>query len=275
MSLYVLPHPSFQARKACLAARSYHEMIGPFRAKGLASSPNTLFYIELSTQYRQWITCSNFQISLCFCERDVGFIHHRADKYPSRKTPSHKVTLLPAMAFSSFRRRVFGHEKEETNGDEITSSAENVEGVLGSECKGADDAPHIQPVATPDSEKASPEATSGQDSGEEYFGDDDPVLRDIPWHVWRIVSFHDDPTEQTLTFRYFVLTFLFLIPGAFLSQLSSYRTTYAPYSVFFVQPIMLGHGSPRFFLRRRSGFLSLDTVSTLTQAHGIQKSMSS
>jgi hypothetical protein len=130
---------------------------------------------------------------------------------------------------------VFGHEKEEANGDEITSSAENVEGVLGSECKGADDAPHIQPVATPDSEKASPEATSGQDSGEEHFGDDDPVLRDIPWHVRRIVSFHDDPTEQTLTFRYFVLTILFLIPGAFLSQLSSYRTTYAPYSVFFVQ----------------------------------------
>jgi hypothetical protein len=67
------------------------------------------------------------------------------------------------------------------------------------------------------------------------FADGDPAVRDIPWTVRRIVSLHDDPTLPTITFRYFVLTFLFIIPGAFLSQMAHYRTTYAPYSIFFVQ----------------------------------------
>jgi len=64
---------------------------------------------------------------------------------------------------------------------------------------------------------------------------DDPAIRDIPFNVRRIVSFDDDPTLPTLTFRYFVLTLLFVIPGAFLSQMSHYRTNAAPYSIFFVQ----------------------------------------
>jgi hypothetical protein len=67
------------------------------------------------------------------------------------------------------------------------------------------------------------------------FADDDPAVRDIPSTVRRIVSLHDDPTLPTLTFRYFILTFLFVVPGAFLSQLSHFRTNYAPYSVLFVQ----------------------------------------
>jgi hypothetical protein len=49
------------------------------------------------------------------------------------------------------------------------------------------------------------------------------------------VSLHDDPSLSTLTFRYFLLTILFVSPGTFFAQLSSFRTTYAPYSVFFVQ----------------------------------------
>jgi hypothetical protein len=71
--------------------------------------------------------------------------------------------------------------------------------------------------------------------GEENVADDDPVLRDLPWHVRRVVSLHDDTTLPTITFRYFVLTFLFIAPGAFLAQLNVFRTTYAPYSIFFVQ----------------------------------------
>jgi hypothetical protein len=67
------------------------------------------------------------------------------------------------------------------------------------------------------------------------FADDDPVVKDIPWTVRKIVSLHDDPTLPTLTFRYFVLTIFFVSPGAFLSQMSHFRTTYAPYSVLFVQ----------------------------------------
>ena len=73
------------------------------------------------------------------------------------------------------------------------------------------------------------------DGEEEVVSEDDPRIKDIPPYVRRIVSLHDDPTEPTLTFRYFILTILFVAPGAFLSQMAHYRTTYAPYSVFFVQ----------------------------------------
>ncbi|CAG9936221.1 unnamed protein product [Clonostachys rosea f. rosea IK726] len=78
---------------------------------------------------------------------------------------------------------------------------------------------------------------TSQASGEseEALDSDDPRLKDIPAYVRRVVSFTDDPELPTLTFRYFVLTILFVIPGAFLSMMSHYRTTYAPYSVFFVQ----------------------------------------
>lgn len=70
---------------------------------------------------------------------------------------------------------------------------------------------------------------------EEAVTEDDPRVKDIPPYVRRIVSFKDDTTEPTLTFRYFLLTILFVAPGAFLSQMAHFRTTYAPYSVFFVQ----------------------------------------
>ncbi|KAG6008283.1 hypothetical protein E4U21_004745 [Claviceps maximensis] len=70
---------------------------------------------------------------------------------------------------------------------------------------------------------------------EEVVTEDDARIRDIPGFVRRVVSFTDDPSEPTLTFRYFLLTILFVAPGAFLSQMAHFRTTYAPYSVFFVQ----------------------------------------
>ncbi|KAI0201967.1 OPT oligopeptide transporter protein-domain-containing protein [Astrocystis sublimbata] len=65
--------------------------------------------------------------------------------------------------------------------------------------------------------------------------EDDPEISELPPEVRRVVSLHDDTTLPTLTFRYFVLSLLFVIPGAFLSQINTFRTTYAPYSVFFVQ----------------------------------------
>lgn len=70
---------------------------------------------------------------------------------------------------------------------------------------------------------------------EDGFDDNDPRIQDIPSYVRRVVSFSDDPTLPTLTFRYFLLTIIFVVPGAFLSMMSHYRTTYAPYSIFFVQ----------------------------------------
>ncbi|PHH62444.1 hypothetical protein CDD81_7163 [Ophiocordyceps australis] len=63
----------------------------------------------------------------------------------------------------------------------------------------------------------------------------DPRIAPLPGYVRRVVSLVDDVSEPTLTFRYFVLTVLFVAPGAFLSQMAHFRTTYAPYSVFFVQ----------------------------------------
>lgn len=77
--------------------------------------------------------------------------------------------------------------------------------------------------------------TAISSGSEDAFDEDDPRVKDIPEYVKRVVSFSDDPLLPTLTFRYFVLTIFFVAPGAFMSQLNSYRTTYAPYSVFFVQ----------------------------------------
>jgi hypothetical protein len=86
----------------------------------------------------------------------------------------------------------------------------------------------------PSNEKT-PEYFAEEKGAEDQLPDDDPTLRDIPWHVRRVVSLEDDPTLPVITFRYFVLTVLFIAPGAFLSQLNEFRTTYAPYSIFFVQ----------------------------------------
>ncbi|KAJ5539223.1 Oligopeptide transporter OPT superfamily [Penicillium frequentans] len=63
----------------------------------------------------------------------------------------------------------------------------------------------------------------------------DPEIAALPLQVRQIINLTDDPTLPTITFRYFVLSALFVIPGAFLSQMSHFRTTSAPYSVFFVQ----------------------------------------
>lgn len=81
------------------------------------------------------------------------------------------------------------------------------------------------------------ELKSGRESDvdSDTFLADDPAIKDIPPAVRRIVSLTDNPEELTITFRYFVLTILFVAPGAFLSQMSYFRTTSAPYSVFFVQ----------------------------------------
>jgi len=144
------------------------------------------------------------------------------------------------MPLSTLRKRLFGSEHidvdpQSTDPDDITSNISGTANTSGSEPKTTDDMPRIETLAVSDPEKASPKVSVGPDNTNGQFGDDDPVLRDIPWHVRRVISLKDDPTEPTLTFRYFILTLLFVIPGAFLSQMSTYRTTYAPYSVFFVQ----------------------------------------
>jgi hypothetical protein len=83
-------------------------------------------------------------------------------------------------------------------------------------------------------EKAQAQAEAQEVNGEDAPEIDD-TINELPWAVRRVVSLHDDTTLPTITFRYFLLVFLFVSPGAFLEQINQYRTTSAPYSIFFVQ----------------------------------------
>ncbi|KAL1592371.1 OPT superfamily [Paraconiothyrium brasiliense] len=60
-------------------------------------------------------------------------------------------------------------------------------------------------------------------------------LRELPRIVRSIVSLEDDPSSPTITFRYFLLCFLFVPPGAILFQMGIFRTTASAYPVLFVQ----------------------------------------
>lgn len=79
------------------------------------------------------------------------------------------------------------------------------------------------------------EASSRELPDGDHISQIDDANNELPWAVRRVVSLHDDPTLPTITFRYFILVILFVTPGAFLAQLNEYRTTSAPYSIFFVQ----------------------------------------
>ncbi|KAJ5661660.1 uncharacterized protein N7477_009276 [Penicillium maclennaniae] len=76
---------------------------------------------------------------------------------------------------------------------------------------------------------------------------EDPEIAALPLQVRQLVNLTDDPTLPTMTFRYFVLSAIFVIPGAFLSQMSYFRTTSATYSVFFVQ--IASHYAGHFLAR--------------------------
>ncbi|KAF2489538.1 putative OPT oligopeptide transporter [Lophium mytilinum] len=93
------------------------------------------------------------------------------------------------------------------------------------------------PVET-GNEKLDPEiAVDPNDSTAKHEAEEDlePDVLELPLTVRRIVNLEDDPTLPTLTFRYFVLTVLFISPGAVLYQMGIYRTTASPYSILFVQ----------------------------------------
>ena len=75
----------------------------------------------------------------------------------------------------------------------------------------------------------------GETAAIEQESHDNPEIAALPLQVRQLINLTDDPALPTITFRYFVLSALFVIPGAFLSQMSYFRTTKAPYSVFFVQ----------------------------------------
>ncbi|CAN6597051.1 oligopeptide transporter 1 [Trichomonascus vanleenenianus] len=93
----------------------------------------------------------------------------------------------------------------------------------------------VEPQLSDDTKSTDKDIEVGSPSSisEEEFLDED--VRQLPKIVREIVSLEDDPTIPVLTFRFYVLSILFIIPGAFISTMSSYRTTSAAYSIFFVQ----------------------------------------
>lgn len=116
----------------------------------------------------------------------------------------------------SLHKRFFSRGKGEVTSETDPAFAEAHSGSKPEAISKLDSDPEKStPVIAIGSDAPQPSSNSQAD-----FADDDPALRDIPWHVRRGVSFVDDPTEPTLTFRYFVLTLLFILPGAFLSQMS-------------------------------------------------------
>ncbi|KAG7665717.1 uncharacterized protein J8A68_000737 [[Candida] subhashii] len=103
---------------------------------------------------------------------------------------------------------------------------------------------HIESSSTEESEVLIPKQQDGislksksnydsTDASEEDEFDSDVL--ELPQVIREVVPLEDDPTIPVLTFRYFLLSILFIIPGAFIDTMNSYRTTSAAYSIFFVQ----------------------------------------
>lgn len=147
------------------------------------------------------------------------------------------VSIFANMAGSLFKRavsRVKGENEAVTYSDGFAESATLDEKTAS----GTTGTGKIEPTSkTYGLEVGDEEVKEGKegDVDSDNFADDDETVRDIPLAVRRIVSMTDNPEELTLTFRYFLLAVLFIVPGAFLSQMSYFRTTSAAYSVFFVQ----------------------------------------
>ncbi|KAK7026330.1 OPT oligopeptide transporter, partial [Favolaschia claudopus] len=67
-------------------------------------------------------------------------------------------------------------------------------------------------------------------------GDDaDPAYAALPRIVRELCTFDDDPDIPVLTWRFFLLSGVFTALGAWLTQMGFFRTTYVPYSIYFVQ----------------------------------------
>lgn len=70
------------------------------------------------------------------------------------------------------------------------------------------------------------------------FDSIDDDLRPLLPSVRETVQLTDDPTIPVITFRFFVLATVFVIPGAFIDTVNQFRTTLAPYSILFVQIVV-------------------------------------
>ncbi|KAJ3992066.1 OPT oligopeptide transporter protein-domain-containing protein, partial [Lentinula boryana] len=77
---------------------------------------------------------------------------------------------------------------------------------------------------------------------EEIDEDNDPTSTMIPQIVRELVDFEDDPTMLVITWRFFFLSGTLTALGAWLTQMGFFRTTYIPYSIYFVQIAALYFG---------------------------------
>lgn len=73
--------------------------------------------------------------------------------------------------------------------------------------------------------------------GEEF--DIEPDVLALPQVIRETVSLTDDPNIPVLTIRVLILAIIFIIPGALIDTINSYRTTSTVYLILFVQ--VMGH----------------------------------
>jgi len=93
------------------------------------------------------------------------------------------------------------------------------------------------------SEKKSLDDVEEIDSNNEDIDkDNDPAYNVFPQIVRELVDFEDDPNMTVITWRFFFLSGTLTALGAWLTQMGFFRTTYVPYSIYFVQIASLYFG---------------------------------
>ncbi|RLV94925.1 putative ATP-dependent RNA helicase [Spathaspora sp. JA1] len=88
------------------------------------------------------------------------------------------------------------------------------------------------------------ETSHEQESPEQLTHKD---IEELPLTIREVVPLQDDPTIPVITFRYFILSIIFIVPGAFIDTMNAYRTTSAAYSIFFVQ--IVSHWAGKWLAR--------------------------
>lgn len=134
-----------------------------------------------------------------------------------------------------FKRRSREDEVAPSHTDASATKASNTFDQAGNEknMPATTDSERLQdPKKQPDELRTS--GNSPVDDGEDDT-DLPEDLRELPKIVRSIVSLEDDANAPTITFRYFLLCFIFVPPGAILFQMGIFRTTASAYPVLFVQ----------------------------------------
>jgi hypothetical protein len=117
-----------------------------------------------------------------------------------------------------FRRRKVTPQSSSSSTEPVYVDEKNISIPSNNEISGP--GPVIESLESKTSQSRDPEIAIDP-IAEDEESDIEEDLKDIPKEVRNIVSFEDDQNLPTITFRYFFLTFLFIVPGAFLYQMVS------------------------------------------------------